>query len=119
MDWNRGASVRGVQIYGVNESFWKGFSQASDGQNGIWMNPVLARLIGSTNPTRLNLTLALPFDTPRESLLGRKDFASGLATLEVSCLGTLGANDAGLFSLSGGISSEPVLFMPLLELQRR
>ena len=113
-----GASVRGVQVYGVNESFWKGFSQASDGQNGIWMNPVLARLIGSTNPTRLNLTLALPFDTPRESLLGRKDFASGLATLEVPCLGTLGANDAGLFSLTGGISSEPVLFMPLLELQK-
>ncbi len=125
-----GASVRGIQIYGVNESFWKGFSPSPEGQPGVWMNPVLARLIGATGPARLNLTLALPFDTPRESLLGRKDFSSGLATLEVPCLGSLAANNrsngaakgwengAAAFSLTGGISSEPVLFMPLVDLQK-
>ncbi len=119
-----GLAVRGVQIYGVNESFWNGFTKSPGWQPGIWMNPVLARLIGNNGAPRLNLTLALPFDTPRESLLGRKDFASGLATLEVDCLGTLAGgtkrdgNGAGSFSLTGGISSEPVLFMPLLDLQK-
>lgn len=113
-----GSSVRGIQVYGVDDAFWDGFESNRDRMKGCWMNPTLARLMGSTKPETLQLSLARPSDTPRESLLGRKDVASGLATFDVNCLGALPPQGPGGFCLSGGISAEPVLFVPLADLQK-
>ena len=111
-------AVRGIQVYGVDESFWGGFDSNADRKQGVWMNPTLARLLGSNQPQTLQLSLARPSDTPRESLLGRKDVASGLATFEVTCQGTLPPSGPGSFCLAGGISAEPVLFVPIADLQK-
>lgn len=111
-----GNLVRGVTIQGVDRAFWSQFGETRyDGENA-WANPTLARLLGvnesSKWPMDLEVTAGKSSETPRESLLGRKDLSSGLATFRLACGGVLPPEGPGGFSLKGGLGAEPVLYVP-------
>lgn len=117
-DLKGGKTVRGVTIQGVDETFWKAFGGSAPDPQKAWMNPTLARALGVTGALDLLVSAGKSSDTPRESLLGRKDLSSGLASFSVSCGGVLNGPGPGEFSLKGGLSAEPVLFVPLEKMQK-
>ncbi len=113
-------TIRGVTIQGVDAAFWKAFGSSSPDPDAAkaWVNPALARALSIKGPVELAVSAGKSSDTPRESLLGRKDLSSGLTTFTLACGGVLEGAGPGEFSLKGGLSADPVLFVPLDKLQK-
>jgi ABC-type antimicrobial peptide transport system permease subunit len=110
----------GVQVYGVDERFWK--FHGREGQrpaledNKIFVSAGLAEEIGGAAGDTLLLTIEKPTAIPAESLHGRKDDLG--RTIRLSIRETLSTSDLGDFSIRPQQGTARTIFVSLRRLQR-
>lgn len=113
------ARASGVQVYGVDERFWKfhGQSEAEHSSgNEVLLSEALAQALGSKAGDAIVLRLEKPSDIPAESLQGRKDDTG--RTMRFTAGKILSAAGIGEFSLRPQQGSVLALFVPLKRLQK-
>jgi hypothetical protein len=110
--------TREVQVYGVDERFWRFHGAARSGPDGR------AAFVGTDLAAALDLRpgddLLLRVETadwiPRESLYGRREEAA--RTIRLTCDAILSPRDLGGFALQPTQGSVLAVFVPLARLQR-
>jgi putative ABC transport system permease protein len=112
------ARAGGVQVYGVDERFWKfhGANVTTPEGNDILVSQALARELGSKQGDTLILRIEKPSAIPAESLHGRKDDLG--RTVRLTMREVLPANSLGEFSLRPQQGSVRAVFVELKRLQR-
>jgi putative ABC transport system permease protein len=116
----KGNSARagGVQVYGVDDRFWRFHGvdlQAPEG-NDVLLSQALARELGAEAGETIILRIEKPSDIPAESLHGRKDELG--RTVRFTMRQSLAAGSLGEFSLRPQQGAVRALFVPLQKLQR-
>ena len=106
----------GVQVYGVDERFWKFHDQSLPGSDDALISDALAHELGGRAGDALVLRLERPADIPAESLHGRKDDTGRTLRLRTGAI--LPASGIGEFSLRPQQGSVKAIFVPLQKLQR-
>jgi putative ABC transport system permease protein len=109
----------GVQVYGVDERFWKFHERESvtaPQQSETLLSESLARELGIKAGDALLLRVEKPSTIPAESLHGRKDDLG--RTIRLSVLGALSANEMGEFSVRPQQTEMRAVFVPLRLLQK-
>jgi ABC-type antimicrobial peptide transport system permease subunit len=106
----------GVQVYGVDERFWKFHSQQLPGSSDALISDALAHELGSKAGDAMVLRLEKPSAVPAESLHGRKDDTGRTIRLKTGAV--LAASGIGEFSLRPQQGSVKAIFVPLQKLQR-
>ena len=113
----RGSSV---QVYGVDERFWKFHGREGQRQpledNRVLVSAGLAEELGGAAGDTLLLTIEKPTAIPAESLHGRKDDLG--RTIRLSIRETLSTSDLGDFSIRPQQGSARTVFVSLRRLQR-
>ena len=110
----------GVQVYGVDERFWK--FHGREGQrppledNKIFVSAGLAEEMGGAAGDTLLLTIEKPTAIPAESLHGRKDDLG--RTIRLSIRDVLSTSDLGDFSIRPQQGTARTIFVSLRRLQR-
>ena len=125
-DQASGRRARRVQVYGVDERFWRfhgvpdpgGSGQQAAGQQSrdVWLSPALAREIGAVENSTLLLRLQRPSAIPIESLHGQKDDVGRTVRLTVRAI--LPSSALGEFSLQPQQADVRAAFVPLARLQQ-
>ncbi len=131
-DQASGQRSLGVQVYGVDDRFWRfhdlavphGKAQdttAASGPNSgaardVLLSPALAREIGAAVGGTILLRIQRPSDTPLDSLHGRKDDVG--RPLRLTLGGVLSADELGEFSLRPQQGDVRAAFVPLARLQQ-
>ncbi|HEX5084711.1 MAG TPA: ABC transporter permease, partial [Blastocatellia bacterium] len=112
------ARAGGVQVYGVDERFWKfhGVNVKTPEGNDILVSDALARELGAKQGDTLILRIEKPSAIPAESLHGRKDDLG--RTVRLTTREVLPANSLGEFSLRPQQGSVRAVFVELKRLQR-
>jgi len=108
-----------VQVYGVDDRFWRFHGVASvRGPEGreAFVSPALASDLGATPGSVVLVRIERPSAVPIESLHGRKDDAGRTVRLNVSAI--LGASSLGEFSLRPQQGDVRAVFVPLARLQQ-
>ena len=112
------ARAGGVQVYGVDDRFWKfhGVSVASPEGNDVLLSPALARELEAKSGDAVLLRIEKPSAIPIESLHGRKDDAG--RTIRFTMREELPQSSLGEFSLRAQQGAVRAVFAPLRRLQR-
>jgi ABC-type antimicrobial peptide transport system permease subunit len=112
------ARAGGVQVYGVDERFWKfhGANVRTPEGNDVLVSEALARELGAKQGDTLILRIEKPSAIPAESLHGRKDDLG--RTVRLTMREILPANSLGEFSLRPQQGSVRAVFVELKRLQR-
>ena len=106
-----------VQVYGVDERFWRFHGAPNVGLDGrdAWLSPALATEIAAAKSDTLLLRLEKPGDIPAESIHGRKEDAAAAIRLRYS--GALPPDRMGGFALRPAQGATRAIFLPLRRLQ--
>jgi ABC-type lipoprotein release transport system permease subunit len=108
-----------VQVYGVDDRFWRFHGVASrggpEGRDAL-LSRTLAADLGATAESVVLVRLERPSAVPIESLHGRKDDAGRTVRLNVQAI--VGAADVGDFSLRPQQGDVRAIFVPLTRLQQ-
>ncbi len=107
-----------VQVYGVDDRFWKFHGvnvQAPDG-NDVLLSQALAQELGVKSGDTIILRIEKPSAVPAESLHGRKDDPG--STIRFTARDILPASAMGEFSLRPQQGAVRAVFVPLRKLQR-
>ncbi len=109
-----------VQVYGVDERFWKfhgraGSAKAPENREAL-LSEALAEELGAKPGDSILLRVPKPSDIPVESLHGRKDDTG--RTLRLTARQTLGADAMGEFSMRPQQAPARAVFVSLSRLQR-
>ncbi|MGH9627232.1 MAG: ABC transporter permease, partial [Bryobacteraceae bacterium] len=106
-----------VQIYGVDERFWKFHGQPVQiaGPRDFLASEALSRELGAAPHAALRFRVEKPSAIPAESLHGRKDDPG--RTVRGNLQRVLPASSLGEFSLQPQQSAVMALFVPLVRLQ--
>jgi ABC-type antimicrobial peptide transport system permease subunit len=112
------ARAGGVQVYGVDERFWKfhGVSAQSPQGNDILVSQPLAQELGAKSGDTLVLRIEKPSAIPAESLHGRKDDLG--RTVRLTMREALPMASLGEFSLRPQQGAVRAIFVDLKKLQR-
>src|SRR5262249_22305198 len=113
-----GARAGGVQIYGVDERFWKfhGVNVQSPEGNDVLVSQALARELGAKRGDTLVLRIEKPSAIPAESLHGRKDDLG--RTVRLTMREALPMASLGEFSLRPQQGAVRAVFVELKKLQK-
>jgi ABC-type lipoprotein release transport system permease subunit len=109
----------GVQVYGVDERFWKFHERegvTAPQHRETLLSESLSRELGIKAGDVLLLRVEKPSTIPAESLHGRKDDLG--RTVRLSVRGALGANEMGEFSVRPQQTEMRAVFVPLRLLQK-
>ncbi|MFN0087740.1 MAG: FtsX-like permease family protein [Blastocatellia bacterium] len=108
----------GVQVYGVDDRFWKfhGVAIQPSGGNDVLVSPSLAAELGAKAGETLILRIEKPSAVPAESLHGRKDDLG--RTIRLTMRAVLPAASIGEFSLRPQQGAIRAIFLSLSKLQR-
>lgn len=125
----RRARARGVQILGVDASFWRLFDgtmnetghassprSATGDERGVVLNAALAREIGAAIGDDVLLRLSRFATVPMESVLGRPDESA--ATLRLTVVDVIDDSGPGAFALPPMSADGLTAFVPLAAMQR-
>src|SRR5215475_9032282 len=112
------ARAGGVQIYGVDERFWKfhGANVRTPEGNDILVSRSLAQELGAKQGDTLILRIEKPSAIPAESLHGRKDDLG--RTVRLTMREVLPADSLGEFSLRPQQGAVRAVFVELRKLQK-
>ncbi|HEX2488214.1 MAG TPA: ABC transporter permease, partial [Blastocatellia bacterium] len=112
------ARAGGVQIYGVDEGFWKfhGANIRAPEGNDVLVSEALARELGSKQGDTLVLRIGKPSTVPAESLHGRKDDLG--RTVRLTMREALPTASLGEFSLRPQQGAVRAVFVELKKLQK-
>jgi ABC-type antimicrobial peptide transport system permease subunit len=112
------ARAGGVQIYGVDERFWKfhGANTQTPEGNDVLVSQALARELGAKQGDTLILRIEKPSAIPAESLHGRKDDLG--RTVRLTMREVLPAASLGEFSLRPQQGAVRAVFVELKKLQK-
>jgi len=112
------ARAGGVQIYGIDENFWKfhGVGIAQPGPNDALVSPALAAELTAKQGDTIILRIEKPSEIPVESLHGRKDDLG--STIRVRVREVLPAGSMGEFSIRPQQGGVRAVYIPLDKLQR-
>lgn len=118
-DPDSGRMAAGVQVYGVDESFWSfhGVDRVLLEGRTAAISPGLAAELDTADGRALILRVSGPSDIPLGSLQGRRD--EGGAQMRVTLARTLEASRMGEFSLVPGQGPVLAVFVPLAMLQQQ
>jgi hypothetical protein len=107
-----------VQVYGVDERFWRFHEVFASGPVGrqALISPALARDIGAALGSSVLVRIEKPSAVPLESLHGRKDNTGRIVRLSVRAI--LDASQMGEFSLQARQGEVRAVFVPLKRLQQ-
>jgi len=110
--------TREVQVYGVDERFWRFHGVARSGPEGrsAFVGADLAAVLDVKPGDDLLLRVETADWIPRESLYGRREEAA--RTIRLSCGAVLPADELGGFALQPTQGSVLAVFVPLARLQR-
>ncbi|HEU4386450.1 MAG TPA: hypothetical protein VFV34_01545, partial [Blastocatellia bacterium] len=111
---NRRAS--GVQVYGVDDRFWRFHRRPAGTADGAGFSAALGRELGIKEGDSILITVQKPSAIPLESLHGRKDEVARSIRLTASRL--LAESDLGEFSLRPQQGAVFAVFIPLSRLQK-
>jgi putative ABC transport system permease protein len=113
-----GARAGGVQVYGVDDRFWKfhGVELQTPEGNDVFLSQALAQELGARSGETIILRIEKPSGIPIESLHGRKDDLG--RTIRFTMRRSLPASEMGEFSLRPQQGAVRALFVPLPRLQR-
>jgi putative ABC transport system permease protein len=114
-----GVQVHNVNVYGIDERFWKFHSlnpQSSPVDRMSLVGSALARQLDVRSGDGLLLRVDNPQAIPREWLYGRRDTAG--KTIRLSCGAILSENRLGEFALRPSQGNVYSIFVPLKRLQR-
>lgn len=123
-DQATGRRVSRVQVYGVDERFWRfhGMPAASGGgevtsaSRDVALSPALTRALGTSAGSTIVLRVERPSAIPVESLHADKEDLGRTTRLTVRT--TISAEDLGEFSLQPQQGDVHALFVPLARLQQ-
>jgi len=118
-DQSSGRRTSNVQVYGVDDRFWRFHGIAGvNGPSGrdALVNRTLARDIGAAVGRSILLRVERPSSIPIESLQGRKDNLG--RTVRLTVAGIAGAAAGGDFSLQPQQGDVRTIFVPLRRLQQ-
>ncbi len=104
----------GVQVYGVDERFWKFHGVAE--HTGYLISPGLAVELSAKSEDSLLLRIEKPSAIPRESLHGRKEDTGKTIRFKVDAV--LPRTEMGEFSLRPGQGALKAVFIGLKRLQK-
>src|SRR5262245_58386234 len=112
------ARAGGVQIYGVDERFWKfhGANTQTPEGNDVLISRALAQELGAKQGDTLLLRIEKPSAIPAESLHGRKDDLG--RTVRLTMREALPAASLGEFSLRPQQGAVRAVFVELKKLQK-
>src|SRR5215471_7751888 len=112
------ARAGGVQIYGVDERFWKfhGANTQTPEGNEVLVSQALAQELGAKQGDTLILRIEKPSAIPAESLHGRKDDLG--RTIRLTMREVLPAASLGEFSLRPQQGAVRAVFVELKKLQK-
>ena len=107
----------GVQVYGVDERFWKfhGVEVNAPNEREILVSPNLAQELGSKTGDSLRVRIEKPSEIPVESLHGRKEDVG--RTIRFTIREVLPVSKLGEFSLRLQQGPVRAVFVPLQRLQ--
>lgn len=110
--------TRTVEVYGVDERFWRFHGIARTGPDGrdALVGRDLAEALGIQAGDDLLLRLETTATIPKESLYGHRDRVG--RTIRLTCGGVLPASELGEFALQPAQGSVLAIFVPLARLQR-
>ncbi len=108
----------GVQVYGVDERFWKfhGMADRAIADRDALVSPGLAAELSAKADDNLLLRIEKPSAIPRESLHGRKDDTG--KTIRFKLGAVLARAEMGEFSLKPGQGAVKAVFIRLKRLQK-
>lgn len=109
---------RAVQVYGVDDRFWKfhGISRSGPEGRTTLVGRPLADALGIQSGDTLLLRLETSGSVPRESLYGRRDLVG--RTIRLTSGDVLDADELGQFALQSSQEEVLAVFVPLARLQR-
>ncbi len=114
-----GIRVHNVNVYGVDERFWK-FQNLDlpsfQGDRDAWIGSALAGQLGAGVGDGLLLTVETQQDIPREWLYGRRDNLS--RTVRLNCRAVLPSSRLGEFALRPSQGNVYSIFVPMQRLQK-
>jgi ABC-type lipoprotein release transport system permease subunit len=113
-----------VTILGVDDRFWSAGGAGapacwSADREGVFINEALARQMNVTVGAPLTVAFPKTAQVPRESLLGRRDFADVLEKVEVPLAGIVAESPMANFTLAPSPEAPRNAFVPLALLQAR
>src|SRR5436190_8877167 len=113
-----GRRVSRVQVYGVDDRFWRfhGLGRTGPGGRDALVSAALAGEIGADAGASVLVRLERPSAIPIESLHGRKD--QGGHTIRTTVRAVLAAAEMGDFSLRPQQGAVRAIFLPLTRLQQ-
>jgi putative ABC transport system permease protein len=113
-----GRRVSRVQVYGVDDRFWRfqGVDRTGPGGRDALVSAALAAEIGADAGASVLVRLERPSAIPIESLHGRKD--QGGRTIRTTVRAVLTAAEMGEFSLRPQQGAVRAIFLPLTRLQQ-
>ncbi|HXU36710.1 MAG TPA: FtsX-like permease family protein [Blastocatellia bacterium] len=109
----------GVQVYGVDDRFWKFHSREpvkAPSEREVLLSPDLAREMGTGARQSILLRIEKPSAIPAGSLHGRKDDLG--RTIRLTSRETLTASDLGEFSIRPSQGPVRAIFVSLARLQK-
>lgn len=112
-----GRRATGVQVYGVDERFWRFHGVEREGPAGrsIFMSPGLVQELASRAGDSILLRVEKPSAIPLESVHGRKEDVG--RTIRFTAREALPSSSLGEFSIRPQQGSVRVVFVPLKRLQ--
>jgi len=115
---NGGRRVSRVQVYGVDDRFWRFHGLGTTGPSGrdALISAALAAEIGADAGASVLVRLERPSAIPIESLHGRKD--QGGRTIRTTVRAVVAAAEMGDFSLRPQQGAVRAIFLPLTRLQQ-
>ncbi|HSQ19051.1 MAG TPA: ABC transporter permease [Blastocatellia bacterium] len=120
IDEQSGRRASGVQVYGVDDRFWKFHGRAGEvrapNEREALLSPDLARELGSQPGHATLLRIEKPSAIPAGSLHGRKDDLG--RTIRLDFRETLAASKLGEFSLRPSQGAVRAIFVSLPRLQK-
>jgi len=113
-----GRRVSRVQVYGVDDRFWRfqGLDRTGPGGRDAFVSAALAADIGAAAGASVLVRLERPSAIPIESLHGRKD--QGGRTIRSTVRSVVAAAEMGDFSLRPQQGAVRAIFLPLTQLQQ-
>jgi ABC-type antimicrobial peptide transport system permease subunit len=113
-----GARASQVQVYGVDERFWKfhGVEAPAMARRAAWLSPALAAELNPKPGDAVLVRIEKPTDIPAESLHGRREDAPRALRLRFG--GVAAAERMGEFSLRSSQAAVRAVFVPIEDLQR-
>jgi ABC-type lipoprotein release transport system permease subunit len=116
-DQDSGRRVLGVQVYGVDDRFWKflGSDASLLGDRDVLLSSALARDLGAQKGSTILLRMQQPSDIPIDSMHGKKEEVG--QTIRFTLTGVLPPERGGDFSLQPQQGEVRAAFVPIARLR--